>query len=315
MRTITLPNTLRGKITYDEMTGKYSTWRIGGKADVMYEPSDVEDVTNLLAYLRAEKIPYFILGKGSNLMFPDEGIRGVVIKMADALTNLTEEGNTVTVGAGYSLVKLAAKMSRNGLSGLEFAAGIPATVGGAVFMNAGAHGGEMADVISRIHVLRPDGTDAWFEGESLQFSYRHSFLQDEELICLEAELTLQSGDSEDISSVLEKNKQYRKDTQPYGEPSCGSVFKNPRPLFAAKLIEDAGLKGKRFGGVKVSEKHANFIVNDQQGTAEDVLNLMVYIQKKIEQTAMVTLEPEVQVVRPDCSTVSAAEALRIFRKH
>lgn len=314
MSTISLPDTLKGNITYDEQTGKYSTWKIGGKADVMYEPSDVEDVMNLLAYLRAEGIPYFILGKGSNLMFPDEGIRGVVIKMADALTNLKVEGNTVTVGAGFSLVKLAAKMSRSGLSGLEFAAGIPATVGGAVFMNAGAHGGEMADVISRVHVLRPDGTDTWLERESLAFSYRHSFLQDEALICLEAELTLQRGNSGEISGVLEKNKQYRKDTQPYGEPSCGSVFKNPRPLFAAKLIEDAGLKGMRFGGVKVSEKHANFIVNDCRGTAADVLNLMVHIQKKVEQTARVTLEPEVQVVRPDCSTVSAAEALRTFRE-
>ncbi|AOM83273.1 UDP-N-acetylmuramate dehydrogenase [Salisediminibacterium beveridgei] len=309
-----LPTTARGKQLISESIAKFSTWKIGGVADVVYEPADVDDAVNVIRHVQSEEIPFFILGKGSNLMFPDEGIRGVVIKLADALNHLEQNGTEILAGAGYPIMKLASKMSRQGLSGLEFAAGIPATVGGAIFMNAGAHGGEMAQVVKRVHVVNPKGDFFWMHRDELVFRYRHSLLQEEGLICLEAELELTEGDPEMISRVLDKNKQYRKDTQPYGEPSCGSVFKNPLPQFAAKLIEEAGLKGSTYGGVTVSKKHANFIVNQNGGTAENVLDLMAHVQKTVENLTGVTLEPEVQVVRPDGTTIPGVKALYHHRK-
>lgn len=309
-----LPSTARGKQLRNESIDKYSTWKIGGIADVVYEPADVDDAIQVIRHVQTHQIPFFILGKGSNLMFPDEGIRGVVIKLVDALNHLEQSGTSLLVGAGYPLVKLASKMSRQGLSGLEFAAGIPASVGGAIFMNAGAHGGEMGQVVKRVLVITPEGNICWINRDELVFQYRHSFLQDQGFICLEAELELTEGNPDEIYAVLEKNKQYRKDTQPYGEPSCGSVFKNPLPLFAAKLIEDAGLKGSTVGSVSVSTKHANFIVNQNGGTAENVLDLMTHIQKTVEDQYDVTLEPEVQVVQPDGTTIPGVMALYRHRK-
>ncbi|MBU9720440.1 MULTISPECIES: UDP-N-acetylmuramate dehydrogenase [Bacillaceae] len=283
-----------GRITENEPLKNHTTWKIGGPAQIFFEPDSIEGLKKGMSAIADADVPWFVLGKGSNLLISDKGLEGVVIKMGDNLTHLEEDGETITVGAGYSLIKLATIMSKKGLSGLEFAGGIPGSVGGAVFMNAGAHGSDISNILVKAHVLMPDGTLKWLSKDDMDFSYRTSRLQNDGGVCVEAIFKLTTGDKDTIKQELQANKEYRRNTQPWNYPCCGSVFRNPLPQHAGKLIEESGLKGFSIGDAQISEMHANFIVNKGEATAQNVIDLIQHIQQTIYEKYQVTLETEVE---------------------
>jgi UDP-N-acetylmuramate dehydrogenase len=285
-----------GRVRLNEPLKNHTTWKVGGPAKVFYEPSSVKDLKIGLEEIRKRSLPWFALGKGSNVLISDQGIDGVVIKLGDNLTEFHQEGDLVTVEAGYSLIKLATIISKKGYSGLEFAGGIPGSVGGAVFMNAGAHQTDISNILTKAYVLMPSGEFRWIENEELGFGYRTSILQKNQGICLAAQFRFKRGDSAEIRERLQKNKAYRKDTQPWKDPCCGSVFRNPLPLHAGKVIEDLGLKGYSVGGAKVSEKHANFIVNTGEATAKDIVTLISEIKQLALREYGVSMETEVEYI-------------------
>lgn len=285
-----------GKVKEYEPLKKHTTWKIGGPARVFIEPSSVEGLKKAMVEITKRNIPWFVIGKGSNLLVSDKGINGVVIKFGENMAHIHEDGGLIRVGAGFSLIRLATMMSKKGFSGLEFAGGIPGTVGGAVFMNAGAHGSDISNVLKRAHILLSDGTLKWYSNEEMEFSYRTSILQKIDGVCVEAELQLVPGEKEMIVKEMQKHKDYRRETQPWDYPCCGSVFRNPLPYYAGKLIEEAGLKGYAVGGAQISEKHANFIVNKGNATAQNVSDLIKHVQNTIKDRYGVTLKTEVEFV-------------------
>ena len=256
----------------------------------IYVPSDVLELKNLLVELKSKKIKYKILGNGSNLIISSK-YDGVLIKLENFDT-LNIDGNTVKVGAGYMLSKLVLKCAENGLSGLEFAYGIPATIGGAVYQNAGAYGFSIDKVIKDVTIL--DGNDEiiTLSKDKLKFGYRDSVFKHKNLICLEVTLELEKGNYEDILEKMKDNLKHRKENQPLEYPSAGSVFRNPTGYSAGKLIEEAGCKGVKIGDAVVSYKHANFIVNTGKATAEDVFKLIKLVQKKVKDKTGILLEIE-----------------------
>ena len=242
------------------------------------------------------KIKFKILGNGSNLIFSDEKYEGVLIKLSE-FNNLEINDTVVTVGSGYNLVKLSLKTARMGLSGLEFASGIPGTIGGAVFMNAGAYKMDMSYIVSEVKVLTPEMTIKTLYNKDLDFHYRSSFLQkNRDYICLEAKLVLKHGDANNIMEVIADRKQRRLLTQPLEYPSAGSVFRNPENDYAGRLIEELGYKGKNIGGAYVSEKHANFIINKDHATASDIRNLINEIKEKVKEKYGIELIVEQEFV-------------------
>ncbi|MBM7618897.1 UDP-N-acetylmuramate dehydrogenase [Bacillus tianshenii] len=286
-----------GKVLPSEPLANHTTMKIGGPADILVEPSNLAMLQETMKIIHQHQSKWTAIGRGSNLLVSDKGIEGVVIKLGNGMDDLEVEGNEVKVGGGYSLIKLVTIISKKGLTGLEFAAGIPGTVGGAVYMNAGAHGSDMSKVLKKAHVLFEDGEMAWLTPEELKFSYRTSLLQKERPgICLEAVLNVEEGNREDVVSTLQKNKDYRRNTQPFNYPCAGSIFRNPLPEYAGALIEKAGLKGYTIGGAKVSEMHANFIVNDNGAKAQDVLDLIAHIKKTVLELYNVQLETEVEII-------------------
>jgi len=285
-----------GYIKINEPLKNHTTWKIGGPAKLFFEPNSLENLEKGVKEIRDRSLPWFVLGRGSNILFSDKGIDAVVIKLGDNLAKLNQEGSFVTVEAGYSLIKLATVMSKNGYSGLEFAGGIPGSVGGAVFMNAGAHQAEVSDIITKALILMPSGQCKWMDRDELKFDYRTSILQQNGGICIAAQFRLNKGNQSEIRDRLQKNKAYRKNTQPWKDPCCGSVFRNPLPMHAGKIIEDLGLKGYTVGGAKVSEMHGNFIVNTGEATAEDVLALIGEIQDLALKHYGVKMETEVEQV-------------------
>lgn len=286
-----------GKVLPSEPLANHTTMKIGGPADILVEPSNLAMLQETMKIIHQHQSKWTAIGRGSNLLVSDKGIEGVVIKLGNGMDDLEVEGNEVKVGGGYSLIKLVTIISKKGLTGLEFAAGIPGTVGGAVYMNAGAHGSDMSKVLKKAHVLFEDGEMAWLTPEELKFSYRTSLLQKERPgICLEAVLNVEEGNREDVVSTLQKNKDYRRNTQPFNYPCAGSIFRNPLPDYAGALIEKAGLKGYTIGGAKVSEMHANFIVNDNGAKAQDVLDLIAHIKKTVLELYNVQLETEVEII-------------------
>lgn len=250
----------------------------------------------MLELLKSYQIPWRAIGRGSNLLVSDKGIEGAVIKLGTGLDNLEINGEEIKVGAGYSLISLATVISKRGLAGLEFASGIPGSVGGAIYMNAGAHGSDVSKILTRAHILFADGQLVWLSNKEMEFSYRTSILQKKPGIILEAVFKLVKGDREKIVSEMQKNKDYRKETQPWNLPCAGSIFRNPLPNYAGKLIEEAGLKGFSIGGAKISEMHGNFIVNTGSATAKDVLDLIQYVKDIIYQRNSVIMETEVEIV-------------------
>lgn len=285
-----------GQLKEQELLANHTTWKIGGPASVFVIPKDIDSLITTIAIINESNTPFFIIGRGSNLLISDEGIEGVVIKISDCLDHLEVNDEEVRVGAGFSLIKLATILSKQGLSGLEFAGGIPGSVGGAVFMNAGAHKSDISTILMQARILYPDGTMRWYTNKEMEFSYRTSRLQRDHGICLEAIFQLKKGNREEIVAEIQKNKQYRKMTQPWDYPCCGSVFRNPLPHYAGKLIEDAGLKGYTIGGAQVSTMHANFIVNVGGAKASHVLKLIDHIKGEVNRKFNVELETEVELV-------------------
>ena len=285
-----------GKVVNNPKMSDYTTYKVGGNALALVYPNDVEDLIKLINYLKENKIKFKILGNGSNLIFSDETYDGVLIKLSE-FNNLEINDTVVTVGSGYNLVKLSLKTARMGLSGLEFAAGIPGTIGGAVFMNAGAYKMDMGYIVSEVKVLTPDMTIKTLYNKDLDFHYRSSFLQkNKDYICLEAKLVLKHGDVDKIMAVIADRKQRRLLTQPLEYPSAGSVFRNPENDYAGRLIEELGYKGKNIGGAYVSEKHANFIINKNHATASDVRNLINEIKEKVKEKYGIELIVEQEFV-------------------
>ncbi|EIF13083.1 UDP-N-acetylenolpyruvoylglucosamine reductase [Bacillus sp. 5B6] len=286
-----------GKVLEQEPLANHTTMKIGGPADILIIPNRVEAVKDIMDIVKKHDLPWTVIGRGSNLLVLDEGIRGVVIKLGAGLDHLEIDGDQVTVGGGYSVVRLATSMSKKGMSGLEFAAGIPGSIGGAVYMNAGAHGSDMSEILVKARILFEDGTIEWLTNEEMDFSYRTSVLQKKRPgVCLEAVLQLEQKEREAITAQMQQNKDYRKNTQPYSSPCAGSIFRNPLPNHAGNLVEKAGLKGHQIGGAKVSEMHGNFIVNAGGATAKDVLDLIEYVKKTIREQYDVDMHTEVEII-------------------
>jgi UDP-N-acetylmuramate dehydrogenase len=286
-----------GGVWENEPLANHTTIKIGGPADLLIEPSSIENLQIILDLLRQYHFPWRAIGRGSNLLVSDKGIAGAVIKIGKGFNQIELNHSDVKVGAGYSLVSFSTTMSRKGLSGLEFASGIPGSVGGAVYMNAGAHGSDISKVLQKAHILFEDGTLEWLDNQEMEFSYRTSVLQKKRPgIVVEAVFHLEEGDKNKIFADMQRNKDYRKETQPWNFPCAGSIFRNPLPNYAGKLIEDAGLKGHSIGGAKVSEMHGNFIVNTGNAKAEDVLNLIQYIKDIIFKLYDIKMETEVEII-------------------
>lgn len=281
----------------DEPMARHTTFQIGGPADRFLTVENAAQLQGLLSCLRQAGIPYLVLGKGSNLLVSDKGIRGAVLHLGGDFkkVEVLPDGRTLRAGAGAPLASVCALARERSLAGLEFAWGIPGSVGGGAYMDAGAYGGEMRDVVSRVLHLGPDGAPGEARGEELCFGYRKSRYTGGEDIITAVEFTLQPGDPAAIAGKMEELMARRKDKQPYDMPSAGSVFKRPQNGFAAALIEQCGLKGRRVGGAQVSEKHAGFIVNTGGAACQDVLELIAVIQKTVEERTGTCLECEVRV--------------------
>lgn len=282
-------------ILTEEPMSKHTTFRIGGPADIFVSPK-VEQAAKVVEIARKSGVLVTIMGNGSNLLVGDKGIRGIVLSFGKQAENLCVEGNLMTIGAGCLLAKAAAEAARLGLSGLEFAAGIPGTLGGAIVMNAGAYGGEMMDVVVSAKVLMPSGEIAELTQQELDFSYRHSSILENDYIVLSATVKLEPKEETLIRREMLDYKNRRVEKQPLEYPSAGSTFKRPEGYFAGKLIEDAGLSGYSVGGAQVSEKHCGFVINKDKATAEDVLQLISDVQDKVYERFGVKLEPEVKMV-------------------
>jgi len=286
-----------GKVTTEEKLINHTTMKVGGPADVLVEPASIEKLQLLMTLINEHKVEWRAIGRGSNLLVSDDGIRGVVIKLGKGLDHVSINGTSILVGGGCSIIVLATKMAREGLSGLEFSSGIPGSVGGSVYMNAGAHGSDISKVLTRAHILFADGTTQWLSNKEMEFSYRTSILQKKRPgVVLEVEFQLEEKDSALIKAEMKKNKDYRKDTQPWNHPCSGSIFRNPLPDYAGQLIQDAGLKGFQIGGAKVSELHGNFIVNAGGATSKDVQDLIKYIKQTIFDQHGIVIETEVEWV-------------------
>jgi UDP-N-acetylmuramate dehydrogenase len=286
-----------GKVKENEPLANHTTIKIGGPADLFVEPSSIENLEQVMDLVIKEHISWRAIGRGSNLLVSDKGIEGVVIKLGAGVDHLEIKNQEITVGGGHSIVSLATMMSKKGFSGLEFASGIPGSVGGAVYMNAGAHGSDISKILKKARILFEDGSIGWLTNEEMEFSYRTSVLQKKKPgIVLEAVFILAEGEKSKIVSEMQKNKDYRKETQPYNFPCAGSIFRNPLPNYAGKLIEVAGLKGFSIGGAKISELHGNFIVNAGNATAQDVLDLIQHVKNTIFDLYEIHMETEVEII-------------------
>ncbi|WML43616.1 UDP-N-acetylmuramate dehydrogenase [Neobacillus sp. PS3-40] len=286
-----------GKVKENESLAQYTTMKIGGPADLFIEPTSVENLQKAINVLRKYKLNWQAIGRGSNLLISDKGIEGAVVRLGTGLDQLQIEETEITVGGGHSLISLATIISKKGISGLEFASGIPGSVGGAVYMNAGAHGSDISKVLKTAHILFEDGTFEWLSNEEMEFSYRTSILQKKRRgVLVESTFQLSYGNRSEIVAEMQKNKDYRKETQPWNFPCAGSIFRNPLPNYAGKLIEAAGLKGFSIGGAKISEMHGNFIVNVGNAKAEDVHNLIQHVKETIYRLYEIKMETEVEII-------------------
>ncbi len=276
---------------------KYTTFKVGGNAKLLIEPTSIDSLSEVLKACKACGVKPIVLGNGSNVLVRDEGIDGVVIVMGDAFSKIEYFGNEmVRAQAGAKVASLCNFCLEYSLGGLEFAFGIPGTVGGAAFMNAGAYGGEMKDVIMVVNHMNLDGERGSYQGSQLGFSYRHSAYVDSELIITSVIFQLKKDNPDAIKNKMTDVLSRRKAKQPLEYPSAGSTFKRPEGYFAAALIEECGLKGKTVGGAQVSEKHSGFVINKGGATSNDILSLMDIIKKTVKEEKGVDLEPEVRVI-------------------
>lgn len=283
------------QILKDEPLSKYTNTKTGGPADWLAFPKDVAEVQKLVQFADANAMPLTVIGNASNLIVRDGGIEGLTMILTQ-MNGIQVEGNRVIAQAGASYIETTKAARDHSLTGLEFAAGIPGSVGGAIFMNAGAYGGETKNVASEVTAMLPDGTIKHYDNEELDFGYRHSAVQDNHGIVLEAVFDLKPGDQAEITTLMDDLNARRAAKQPLELPSCGSVFKRPEGYFAGKLIHDAGLQGYTSGGAQVSTKHAGFIVNVDHGTATDYLNVIHHVQATVKEKFGVSLETEVRII-------------------
>ena len=307
-------------IKTNEELAQYTTFRIGGPADYLVSPTDVEDIKKVILLCQEEKVPYYVIGKGSNLLVGDKGFRGVIIKISDNFTGIktvskdSEEYDQVIrmneelqldnkdsfqiikARAGISLAQMATEVLNHSLTGFEFASGIPGTLGGAVAMNAGAYGGEIKDCILTATVMDQEGNIEILGRNQLKLGYRTSIVQTKGLIVLEATFGFYPGEKEEINGLMKELNQKRRDKQPLEYPSAGSTFKRPVGYYAGKLIMDSGLRGYQVGGAMVSEKHCGFVINSEHATAKDVLQLIKDVQRIVDEKFQVKMEPEVRII-------------------
>lgn len=274
---------------------QHTTFKVGGPADVFVTPN-LAQLPEVVALCRKHGMPYYILGNGSNLLVGDKGIRGVVIAITNRMSEIICEDEHIMAQAGATLGQIASKAAEAGLAGMEFAAGIPGTVGGAVVMNAGAYGGEMKDIIESALVLDADGNQLTLAVEELELAYRHSCIIAKGYIVLKVNLHLTKGDKTEIRAKMAELRDQRLSKQPLEYPSAGSTFKRPEGYFAGKLIMDAGLRGYQVGGAQVAEKHCGFVINKENATAADIITLMQDVSDKVETQFGVKLEPEVKML-------------------
>lgn len=283
------------RVLVNEKLDRHTTFKVGGPCKALLSVETTEELNAVLRLLTEEGEDFFILGNGSNLLVSDEGYDGYVIKLAGDFLSVRLEGDCIVAGAGVLLSKVCTFARDNGLSGLEFAYGIPGTVGGAMVMNAGAYGGEMKDVTGSVSLLF-NGEIVTRSVEEMQFGYRDSIIKHDDYIALETRFKLKKGSTEEIVAAMNDYMDRRRSKQPLEFPSAGSTFKRPEGAFAGKLIEDSGLKGFRVGGASVSVKHAGFVVNDQNGTAADIDELMKRVADKVKKDSGFVLEPEVIMI-------------------
>lgn len=291
-----LENIMAGSgIFMEEPMKKHTTFRVGGPADVLVQPDETA-LAAILALCRRYHVSYSFIGNGSNLLVGDKGIRGVVIEMTDPMGNIEVDGTKITAQAGAMLSKIANTAASNGLGGMEFAAGIPGSVGGAVVMNAGAYGGEMKDIIEKVYVLDENGAQLELDRDALDLGYRHSCIPEKKYIVTKVVLELVPRNEAEIRSEMKELNEKRAEKQPLQYPSAGSTFKRPEGYFAGKLIMDAGLRGYQVGGAQVSEKHCGFVINKGDATAADICQLMRDVSDKVQAQFGVVLEPEVKMI-------------------
>lgn len=284
------------RIRLGEPMSRHTTFRVGGPADYFVEPENTAQLMAVLGLCSSFDMPFYLLGNGSNLLVGDGGYRGVMIALGDAWSGMSVDGNWIHAGAGATLAAAARLACRHALTGLEFAAGIPGTIGGAVVMNAGAYGSEMAAVLRGARVLTPEGKVLALSADQLELGYRKSCILRKHYVVLEVDLELQPGEEKAIRQRMEELAIQRRTKQPLEYPSAGSTFKRPEGYFAGKLIQDAGLRGFAVGGAQVSEKHCGFVINRSGASAADILELCRQVQKRVRQQFGVELELEVRLL-------------------
>lgn len=284
------------KIKYNEPMKKYTTLKVGGNADVVVIPENIQDVKVTLNYAKENNIPVTVIGNGSKLLVKDGGIRGIVVKFGSKFANVDIDGEYVTVFSGMTLPRLAIIAKDNALSGLEFAAGIPGNVGGAVYMNAGAYGSEMSNVIVDVTYIDEEMNVQTIQNKDCKFAYRNSIFRTKNNVILCTKLKLVKGNKDEIEARMKQNQESRREKQPLEYPNAGSTFKRPEGYFVGKLIDDLGLKGYSIGGAQISTKHSGFIVNTGDATAKDVLKLIDYIKERVLEANNVKLEEEIIIL-------------------
>ena len=285
-----------GKIEKDISLSTLTTYKTGGIAKLVVYPNNINNLKQLLKLIHKHNIKYFILGKGSNTLFSDKEFNGVIIKL-DKLNNFEIKETEIYVESGMILSKLVQASIKNELTGLEFAIGIPGTIGGAIYMNAGAYGNNMSNIVKSVIVLDENLQVKEIPLEKLKFDYRYSIFQaNKNLICVAANIKLEHGNHDEIASEIKENLLKRKNSQPLEYPSAGSVFRNPEGNYAGKIIEELGLKGKNIGGAEISTKHANFIINKNNASSSDILNLIKLVQKEVKDKYKIDLKLEQQLV-------------------
>lgn len=275
---------------------KNTSFRIGGPADIIVKPQNLEQLQEVVKLINSEKVPFLVIGNGSNLLVSDSGIKGVVIKLSSNFNNIVVSGEVITAQSGALLPLISSSAIKNNLTGFEFAAGIPGTLGGAITMNAGAHGGEMKDIVTSVTVMDYEGNIQTLSNQEMEFEYRNSILSRKQFIVVSVDLKLEYGDSEEIKSKINELKQKRILSQPLDKPNAGSTFKRPLNAFAGKLIEDAGLKGFSVGDAEVSTKHAGFVINKGNASARDVLEVIDHVKKVVFEKYNIELEEEVRLI-------------------
>lgn len=284
-------------IYMDEPMSRHTTFRIGGKADCLLQIESAEQLINVKKYLKTLEIPYFVLGNGSNLLVSDEGYRGVILTVAEKMSDVKVEGNRIIAQAGAFMSKIARIAWENSLTGFEFASGIPGTIGGGVVMNAGAYDGELKQVVTLVKVVDEEGNLLELDNETMEFGYRTSAIKNTDFTAVEIHIQLKPGDKVAIKAKMDDLALRRREKQPLEYPSAGSTFKRPEGYFAGALIMNAGLRGYTVGDAQISEKHCGFVVNKGNATATDVLSVIQYVQEKVKEQFGVDLEPEVIVLK------------------